>query len=233
MMQSGNDMRRVLLSPLLLLMGCASNPDGQPLTEPTPAARGHTRPATTDPSIRNPDLVELRHIDPTFKIDLRYATTANVLGRPLYKNSRALLQRPVAEALARVNVRLKAKGYGLAVLDAYRPWSATKELWQALPTEKKAYFADPAKGSIHNNGCAVDLTLYELSTGKLVEMPSGYDEFGPSSKIDYSGGPSATRMRRDLLRAAMEAEGFSSCQTEWWHYNHKDWQHYKMLDCKL
>ena len=206
----------------LLLSGCDS------VDEMAPAS-----PGGTPPTIRPPDLVEIRRLDPTIKLDLRYATSGNILGRPLYKSQRALLQRPIAEALVRAHKRLKAKGFGIVMLDAYRPWSVTRELWNSLPSDKKPYFADPRKGSIHNNGCAVDVTLYELSNGKTVEMPSGYDEFGPAARLDFQGGLAAVRSRRDLLLAAMVSEGFLPCNAEWWHYNHKDWASYQIIDMTL
>jgi zinc D-Ala-D-Ala dipeptidase len=113
-----------------------------------------------------PDLVELVKLDPTIKLDIRYATSNNFLGTPLYTQARAFLQRPAAEALLRAHRELKAQGYGLIIHDGYRPWYVTKIFWDATPDDKKIFVADPAEGSKHNRGCAVDLSLYDLKTSQ-------------------------------------------------------------------
>jgi D-alanyl-D-alanine dipeptidase len=179
---------------------------------------------------RKPDLVELITLDPTIKLDIRYATANNFLGRPVYKQARAFLQRPAAEALVRVNKSLREKGYGLIIHDGYRPWSVTKVFWDATPADKKQFVADPSQGSRHNRGCAVDLSLYDLKTGKEVAMPSEYDEMTERSHITYQGGTNVSRQLRDILRAAMEAEGFAVYEPEWWHYDYKDWKQYPILN---
>ncbi len=177
---------------------------------------------------RQTDLVELTKLDPTIKLEIRYATTNNLFGTVFYSEARAFMQRPAAEALVRVNRRLKEKGYGLLVHDAYRPWYVTKVFWDATPDDKKKFVADPSQGSRHNRGCAVDLSLYDLKTGKPVEMVSTYDETTDRAYPDYPGGTSLQRWHRDLLRAAMEAEGFKVYEAEWWHFDYKDWQHYRI-----
>lgn len=179
---------------------------------------------------RKPDLVELKKLDRTIRLDIRYAASNNFLGRPVYKEARAFLQRPAAEALARVNRSLRKKGYGLVVFDGYRPWAVTKIFWDATPEDKKEFVADPAKGSRHNRGCAVDLSIFDLKTKKLVEMPGEYDEMTERSHINYQGGSAESRRLRDMLRAAMEAEGFLVYEPEWWHYDYKDWKEYPVLN---
>ncbi len=179
---------------------------------------------------RTPDLVELTAIEPTVKLDIRYATANNLAGKPVYSEARAFLQRPAAEALARAHGRLKSHGFGLLVFDGYRPWRVTKLFWDVTPPEKREFVADPAQGSKHNRGCAVDLSMYDLKTGREVEMPSAYDEMSPRAYPDYTGGPAEARERRDLLRHAMEAEGFIVEPNEWWHFNYKDWKAYPILD---
>jgi D-alanyl-D-alanine dipeptidase len=179
---------------------------------------------------RKPELVELIQLDRTIKLDIRYATPNNFLGRPVYKEARAFLQRPAAEALVRANKALRKKGYGLIIHDGYRPWSVTKILWDATPDDKKIFVADPSQGSRHNRGCAVDLSLFDLKTGKEVVMTSGYDEMTARSHINYTGGNEEQRRLRDLLRAAMEAEGFAVYEPEWWHYDYKDWKEYPILN---
>ncbi len=181
-------------------------------------------------AFRKPDLVELTTLDPTIHLDIRYATSNNFLGTPVYSQPRAFLQRPAAEAMIRAARDLKNYGYGLLVHDGYRPWYVTKIFWEATPTEGKIFVADPSQGSRHNRGCAVDLTLYDLQTGKPVEMPGTYDEMSPRSFPNYPGGTSLQRWSRDLLRQAMEAQGFTVFETEWWHFDYKDWREYPLLN---
>ena len=179
---------------------------------------------------READLVELQTLDPTIRLDVRYATRENFVGRPVYSEARAFLQRPAAEALIRAHRGLAGKGYGLLIFDGYRPWSVTKLFWDVVPPEKRDFVADPAKGSKHNRGCAVDLSLYDVATGREVEMPSAYDEMSERASPDYAGGTEAQRKARDRLRTAMEREGFAVEPNEWWHFNYKDWRLYPILD---
>jgi len=179
---------------------------------------------------REPDLVELTALDPTIKLDIRYATANNFTGRPVYTEARAFLQRPAATALARVQRALRDKGYGLLVFDGYRPWRVTKLFWDITPPDKRVFVADPTKGSKHNRGCAVDLSLVDLSSGHEVVMPGAYDEMSERSFPSYEGGTAAQREARELLRAAMEREGFFVYSHEWWHFDFKDWRAYPILD---
>jgi len=172
------------------------------------------------------DLVELTKLDPTIRLEIRYATINNFLGTIFYSEARAFMQRPATEAVVRVNRKLKAQGYGLLVHDAYRPWYVTKVFWDATPDDKKVFVADPARGSRHNRGCAVDLTLYDLKTKRPVEMVSTYDETTARAYPDYPGGTSLQRWHRKLLRDAMESEGFTVYEAEWWHFDYKDWRKY-------
>lgn len=182
---------------------------------------------------RKPELVELIKLDSTIKLDIRYATTNNFLSTPMYSQARAFLQRPAAEALVRVSRALHAQGYGLLVHDAYRPWYVTRMFWDATPDDKKIFVANPADGSRHNRGCAVDLTLYNLKTGAAVKMPSGYDEMSPRAYANYPGGTPQERERRDLLRRAMEKEGFTVYPQEWWHFDYKDWNKYPIMNVRF
>jgi len=172
------------------------------------------------------DLVELVKLDPGIHLDIRYATANDFLGTPVYTQARAFLQRPAAEALVRAHRALAKHGYGLLIHDGYRPWYVTWIFWQATPADKHEFVADPAHGSRHNRGCAVDLTLYDLKTGRPAEMPSGYDEMSERAYPAYAGGTAAQRARRDLLRATMEAAGFQVEPSEWWHFDYKDWRRY-------
>ena len=186
--------------------------------------------AATPPLEKGPfrpvDLVEPTALDPTIRLDVRYATADNFLSTPIYTEARALLQRPAAEALVRASAWLRTKGYGLLIHDAYRPWWVTKLFWEATPVDKREFVADPAKGSRHNRGCAVDLTLYSLADGRAVEMPSLYDEMSQRAYPGYRGGTPEQRARRDLLRRAMEAHGFKVFASEWWHFDYRDWRKY-------
>lgn len=175
---------------------------------------------------RTPDLVDLATLSPTIKLDIRYATANNFLGVPLYTTARAYLQRPAAEALLRAHNKLAQKGHGLLIFDAYRPWYVTKIFWECTPEAQHGFVADPAKGSRHNRGAAVDLTLYDLKTGKPLEMVSGYDEFTERAFPDHPGGTPEQRANRSELRQAMEAEGFTVYEAEWWHFDHRDWKKY-------
>jgi D-alanyl-D-alanine dipeptidase len=152
------------------------------------------------------DLVELVRLDSTIHLDIRYATTSNFMGARFYSSPRAFLQRPAAEAVVRANRWLRSQGYGLLIHDGYRPWYVTWMFWQATPEPLRIFVANPATGSRHNRGCAVDLTLYDLATGRPVEMTGGYDEMSPRSFPGYPGGTSRQRWLRGLLRWAMEAQ---------------------------
>ena len=197
----------------------------RPVPELRVEALAATPPVEKGPFLK-PDLVELAPLDASIHLDIRYATSNDFLGIPVYSQARAFLQRPAAEALLRIRHKLKPLGYGLLIHDAYRPWYVTKIFWDATPPEGKIFVADPAQGSRHNRGCAVDLTLYDLATGKPIEMPGTYDEMSPRSFPDYPGGTSLQRWHRDLLRRAMESEGFTVYEAEWWHFDYKDWKEY-------
>jgi len=187
-------------------------------------------PIGCDPC-RESELVELVKLDSTIKLDIRYATDNNFLGKSVYPEPRAFLQRPAAEALLLAHRWLKKQGYGLVVYDAYRPWSVTKLFWDSTPPDERAFVANPSTGSVHNRGCAVDVGLYKMSTGRVVEMPSGFDEFSERSFVTYTGGSVEQRTHRDLLRKAMEREGnFFVYSKEWWHYDFKDYREYPILD---
>ncbi len=189
--------------------------------------------AAHEPPARGSDLVELIRLDSTLHLDIRYATTNNFMHRKMYPSARAFLQRPAAEALLRAAVQLRDRGYGLVIFDAYRPWSVTKQFWDATPPAKRKFVANPRKGSKHNRGCAVDISLYDLSTGKEVAMPSGYDEFSSRAAADYPGGSAAARRLRAMLRSALQAQGFSVDRNEWWHFDYREWRRYPVLNLPL
>ncbi|MBX3281773.1 MAG: M15 family metallopeptidase [Acidobacteria bacterium] len=179
---------------------------------------------------READLVELTKLSKTIKLDIRYARTDNFTGQAVYPEARAFLQRDAAKALLKVHKKLKKEGLGLVIFDGYRPWSITKLFWDVVKLEERKYVADPAKGSKHNRGCAVDLSIYDLKTGRPVPMPSDFDEFTERASPDYTGGTDEERANREKLRSLMEAVGFTVNPNEWWHFDYKDWQSYAIYD---
>ena len=221
---------------LLVFAVCTSVPAQQqtqtfkitPL-KPVPQLRAEAlqaKPPAEAGPFRQPELVELVKLDPSIKLDIHYASGNNFMGTPFYTQARAFLQRPAAEALVRANRKLHEQGYGLLIFDGYRPWFVTKMFWDGTPVEDHLYVADPSKGSRHNRGCAVDLTVYDLRTGKPLDMPSGYDEMSERAHSDYAGGTPQQSANRMVLRSAMEAEGFEVNPNEWWHFDYKDWRLY-------
>lgn len=201
----------------------------RPIAELRREALAATPPRETG-EFRPSDLVEPVKLDPTIRLDIRYATDNNFLSTPVYSEARARLQRPAAEALVRVSRAIRADGFGLLIHDAWRPWYVTRIFWDAVPEEDHKFVADPQQGSRHNRGCAVDLTLYDLKTGKSVEMTGGYDEMSDRSYPNYPGGTGRQRWHRDYLKEAMEKEGFTVYDTEWWHFDYKDWPRYRIAE---
>lgn len=186
------------------------------------------RPLEDNVHAKKSELVELIALDSTLKLDIRYASSDNFIGRPVYSEARAFLQRPAAEALVKVSRDLRGLGYGLLIFDGYRPWSVTKLFWDKTPKASRKYVANPKFGSHHNRGCAVDLSLYSIATGKEVEMPCEYDEMSVCSHANYQGGTPEQRRMRNLLRSKMQAHGFIASIIEWWHFDYKDWSLYEI-----
>jgi zinc D-Ala-D-Ala dipeptidase len=232
---------------LIALTGCASAPvpapgSGlpevfriqplRPVDELIVAALAASPPEESG-EFRDSDLVELVALEPGIRLDIRYAGPDNFLSQPVYAQARAFMQRPAAEAVVRAHRALAAQGYGLLVHDAYRPWYVTKVFWDATPPAQHDFVADPAQGSRHNRGCAIDVTLFELASGKVVEMPSLYDEMTERSYPGYAGGSAQQRAHRDLLRRALEAEGFQVLETEWWHFDYQDWRRYRIQNLRF
>lgn len=179
---------------------------------------------------REARLIELITLDKTIKLDIRYATENNFVGKKVYPEARAFLQKPAAKAIVRVHKKLRKQGLGLVIYDGYRPWAITKLFWEVTPEDKRMFVANPEKGSKHNRGCAVDLGIFDLKTGLAIPMPSGFDEFTERASPNYTGGTDEERRNRDLLRKLMEAEGFAVNPNEWWHFDYKNWQDYAIYD---
>ena len=179
------------------------------------------------------DLVELVKLDSSIHLDIKYATKNNLAGRPVYTEARAFLQRPAAEALVKVHKELESLGYGLVVFDGYRPWSVTKLFWDITPAENKKFVANPKDGSRHNRGCAIDVSLYELNSGKEVSMTSKFDEMTKSAYAGYTGGTIEQRKHRDLLIDKMEDNGFTVYEYEWWHFDYQAWETYRIQNIQF
>jgi zinc D-Ala-D-Ala dipeptidase len=176
-------------------------------------------------------LVELVKLDPAIKLDMRYATTNNFTGRVLYSEARAFLAAPAAQAVSRASKAAQADGFGLTIFDAYRPWRVTKQLWDATPAgPKKNYVANPKRGSKHNRGCAVDLSLHDLKTGLLAEMPTEFDDFSEKAHRDYMGASPTAIANRTRLQSYLEAQGFVGLSNEWWHFDFTGWEQYPVMD---
>ena len=179
--------------------------------------------ALTAPALAADPLIDVRTVVPDAVLDVRYATPGNFLGRAVYPESAAFLRRSTAAKLARAAAALRARGRRLVIYDAYRPLSVQRLLWAAKPDRR--FVADPARGSVHNRGGAVDAGLADAD-GKPVALPTGFDEFGPHAAHGAKGvSPEAARNAAEL-KAAMEAAGFKPLAEEWWHYEDpaaKDW----------
>ncbi|CAN5217180.1 hypothetical protein BH10ACI1_BH10ACI1_30600 [soil metagenome] len=178
-------------------------------------------------------LVELVKLDETIKLDIRYATTNNFVGKVIYKEARAFLQRPAADAIVRIHQNLKKQNLGLVIFDGYRPLSATKIFWEVTPADKKKFVANPQKGSRHNRGCAVDLGLFDLKTKQNLDMPTDFDDFTEKAAIDYAGATDEQKKNREILRKAMESDGFKVYTTEWWHYDFQSCPESRILDIQF
>jgi zinc D-Ala-D-Ala dipeptidase len=192
----------------------------------TALAQTADQPPVEFGTFRKSRLVELVKLDPSLKLDIRYATADNFTGRPVYTQARAFLQWDATRALLRAHKQAKKLGYGFTIFDGYRPWAVTKLFWDITSPDKREFVANPAKGSRHNRGCAVDLTLHDLKTGQQVQMPSPYDDFTDKASPTYAGGTAEQRRVRDVLRSLMEDEGFKIFDNEWWHFDYKDWRKY-------
>lgn len=175
-------------------------------------------------------MVDLAKEVPGLVLDMRYATKDNFMGRRLYDAPRAFLRVPAAEALRRVQDDLRARGMGLKVWDAYRPYAVTVRMWKEHASVSANYIAPPTLGSDHNRGIALDVSLVDLATGRDLPMPTEFDDFSPKAWRDYGALPLAALYNRGVLREAMEARGFHGLESEWWHYAYRQAKSYSVLD---
>jgi len=180
---------------------------------------------------RTNDLVELKRTIPTLVLDIRYATTNNFTGQQLYPQARCFLRPEPAKNLRLVQAELARSGLGLKVFDGYRPLSVQRKMWQVFP--QPGYVADPMKGSRHNRGAAVDVTLVWLADGSELPMPTPYDDFSTRAHRDFMQLPEEVIRNRQLLEEVMTRHGFVGLPTEWWHFDYRDWQKYPLLDVDI
>ena len=188
--------------------------------------------ATCVAAVEKPDLVNLKDVIPNIKVHLYYATEDNFTKAILYNSDKCYLLKEAAEKLKLVQEDLEKQGFGLKVWDGYRPLSAQKKMWKVCPDPR--YVADPKKGSVHNRGASVDVTLIDLKTGEEVEMPTAFDDFSEKASIDYTKGISEKAIEhRSILQKSMQKHGFQLFKTEWWHFNYQGFEKYEVLDINI
>ena len=171
-------------------------------------------------------IADLAKFHSEIKYDIRYARADNFIKKAVYHQAQAFLLEHVAEDLVKVHEQLKKQGFGLLIYDGYRPWAVTKLFWDLSSEQDRQFLADPAKGSSHNRGCAVDLSMFDLTSGSPVVMPSDFDEMNEKAYVEYMGGDEKARQLRELLQVTMRQHGFTGIKNEWWHFNHvshHDW----------
>jgi D-alanyl-D-alanine dipeptidase len=214
-----------------LFFACAtapSIPKNRYGLEVVPDLATYERIVRTDPEKR---LVDLLLFIPGVALDIRYATTNNFMHQLLYPVAKAYLRYPAAVALRDVQNELAKDRLGLKIFDAYRPYNITERMWE--PIKDPDFVADPSKGSRHNRGAAVDLTLIDLRTGQELEMPSGYDEFTDRARRNFAGGPPQAIANRVRLEDVMKRHGFEPLPTEWWHYDFGGWRRFELMNVPL
>jgi D-alanyl-D-alanine dipeptidase len=214
----------------LLLVACAAAPQIAPNQyglRVVPDYRTYAQLAEREPDKR---LVDVSMI-PGIRLDVRYATTNNFMHEQLYPIAKVFLRAPAARALANVQNELSKQNLGLKVFDGYRPYAITQRMWE--PIRNPDFVADPAKGSRHNRGAAVDLTLVDLVTGAEVEMPTPYDDFTDRARADYANLPANVIANRAKLREAMVRHGFDPLPSEWWHFDFRGWERFELMNVPL
>ncbi len=212
-----------LVLAILVTAACAtSNPYGLTVLD----RAEYERTATADPEKQ---LIDLASVG--IPLDIRYATPNNFMKKTLYPASKAYLRAPAARALMDVQTELNVRGLGIKVFDAYRPYRVTVAMWE--PIKNPDYVADPAKGSRHNRGAAVDLTLVDLKTGQELAMPTPYDDFTSRAAHAFEDLPEDVRANRAVLREVMTKHGFEPLPSEWWHYDFRGWERFELMDVDL
>ena len=176
-------------------------------------------------------LVNLEKFIPGIKLDIKYATKDNIVGLKVYDEPKAFLRLPAAYALKKIQAELNKKGLGLKIFDAYRPYSVTILFYEKI--KDTDYVASPWQGSRHNRGCAVDVSIIDMKTGKELEMPTKIDDFTLKAHPDYQDLPDTVKSNRALLFNVMKKYGFTGFPTEWWHFDFSGWANYFLMDLKF
>ena len=222
-----------LLFSLLLSLSCTHARKSAPSRFPPPGlhvvvdVQEYRAQVAADPEM---ELVDLQRVIPGLPLDIRYATKNNFTGEVIYTEPKAYLRKPVAEALKGVAESLAKKNLGLKIYDAYRPYTATVRFYEVCRKEDRSFVADPRDGSRHNRGCAVDLTLVDLGTGREIPMPSDFDDFSAKAHPLYQNLPPEVLDNRAFLIDLMARFGFRVFKTEWWHYDFIGWEKYPLMD---
>jgi D-alanyl-D-alanine dipeptidase len=173
-------------------------------------------------------LVDLEKFIPGIMLDIRYATTNNFTNEKIYNLAKAYARKPVAEALKKVQAELVQQGLGIKIFDAYRPYKATVRFYEVY--RDTTYVASPYRGSRHNRGCALDLTIINLKTSEELKMPTGYDSFRKEAWPSTPVRDPVVKKNRTMLINVMEKNGFRVNSSEWWHYDFKGWKNFEVMD---
>lgn len=211
-------MSKLVPLAVLLLLTCPCRVAGDDAQPSPPPLASSFKPGH--------EFVEVKAHVPGIVISLPYATDQNFFKKRFYASNTCLLRRAVVDRIAAVQKELSTQGLGLKIWDGYRPRSVQYEFWKTLPDPN--YVADPAKGSRHNRGAAVDLTLIDLKTGEELPMPTGYDDFSPKAAADFKLVPSEVLKNRTLLQQVMVKHGFEIFPSEWWHFDAKGWEEFPL-----
>jgi len=227
-------MKKLLIVSVLLIVfglvsGCGQN-DNSKHRNPYNLDLTQTIEAYNRQVSANPQM-EMADIGKSVKgivLDIRYATPDNFTGEKIYESAKAFARKPVVEALQKVGDSLAFHHLGLKIYDAYRPYAATVKFFEVYPDTN--FVANPRHGSKHNRGCAVDVSLVELSSGKEIPMPTRFDDFSEKAAADFPNLPDTVLVNRKLLSGVMAHFGFVRYQAEWWHYDFSGWENYKLMD---
>lgn len=214
----------------VLALACASLPAITPNRyglRVVPDLATYERLAAARPETRLVDLASI----PGLRFDIRYATDNNFMHQKLYPVARAFLRAPAARALGEAQRELARDGLGLEVFDGYRPYAITERMWE--PIRNPDFVADPSKGSRHNRGAAVDVTLVDLRTGEPLPMPTPYDDFTPRAHQAFSELPPQVIANRARLREVMVRHGFEPLSSEWWHFDYRGWKAFDLMNVPL
>ena len=220
-------MRRAINFAFLFLLACSTAiPVNRYGLRVVPDRVTYERLARANPDKR---LVDLQSLG--IATDVRYATPDNFMKTTLYPVAKAYLRAPAAKALVEVNRELAPRGLAVKVFDGYRPYRVTEMMWE--PIRNPDYVADPAKGSRHNRGAAVDLTLIDVRTGAELAMPTPYDDFTSRASHEFMDLPADVLANRALLRDVMVKHGFEPLPSEWWHFDYRGWEGFELMNVDL